>query len=147
MWGFGETSCSLHSAFHLIILRKQRSKISCQGVIYWSPSLTTKLEVELFKVGAFNNTQIPHPFSYFSLWNFSMSICILNVYKNAQDSPITETHKTENQNNSLTLYYSLATRSLSLLSSYISPKYTVYVVFLFPHLPFTPRLLQIWLLP
>lgn len=35
----------------------------------------------------------PHPFGYLSLWNFSIFSCILNIYKNAQDSPITKTNK------------------------------------------------------
>lgn len=114
--------------------------------IFWSPSLTTKLEVELFKVGACNHTQIPCSFSCLPLWNFSMFTCVLNICKNAQDFPITEAHKTKNQNYFLTLYYPPATCLLSLLSACVSPKYIVYVV-LFPHHPFTPQLLQIWLPP
>lgn len=58
-------------------------------------SFTTNLEVGLSKIDAFPKVLGPHPFGYLTLWNFSIFSCILNIYKNAQDSPITKTNKTK----------------------------------------------------
>ena len=71
--------------------------------------------------------------------------CILNIYKNVQDSPITVVKRPKPQvihfsdlPSSLACAYSLLSFKLCYLKAF-------YVVFLSPGLPFTPQLLKIWL--